>query len=65
MAFLEGSIAKQLKWLYPTAPERADTWLEQEIYRWVCLVDTNNLGEWVWENGSVFLGWGRVVIGGF
>jgi hypothetical protein len=34
MAYLEGSIAKQLKWLYPTAPERADTWLEQEIFRW-------------------------------
>lgn len=33
MAFLERSIAKQLKWLYPTAPERADTWLEQEIFR--------------------------------
>ncbi|KIY91372.1 hypothetical protein MNEG_16592 [Monoraphidium neglectum] len=36
MAYLEGSIAGQLKWLYPTAPERADTWLEQEIFRAAC-----------------------------
>lgn len=38
MFYLEGSIAGQLKWLYPTAPERADAWLEQEIFRWVLLI---------------------------
>ena len=33
MLYLERSIAGQLKWLYPTAPERADAWLEAEIFR--------------------------------
>lgn len=33
MMYLERSIASQLKWLYPTAPERADAWLEAEIFR--------------------------------
>ena len=35
MAYLQNSIGKQLKWLYPTNPQAADKWLEQEIYRWV------------------------------
>lgn len=35
MAYLQNSIGKQLKWLYPTNPAAADKWLEQEIYRWV------------------------------
>ena len=34
MAYLQNSIGKQLKWLYPTNPQAADKWLEQEIYRW-------------------------------
>lgn len=33
MAYLQNSIGKQLKWLYPTNPQNADKWLEQEIYR--------------------------------
>lgn len=33
MMYLQNSIAKQLKWLYPTNPAHADEWLEQEIYR--------------------------------
>jgi hypothetical protein len=33
MAYLQNSIAKQLKWLYPTNPQAADKWLKQEIYR--------------------------------
>lgn len=38
MAYLQNSIAKQLKWLYPTNPDNADEWLEREIYRCaVCL----------------------------
>ena len=32
--YLELSIGKTLKWLYPTAPDRADAWLAEEIYRW-------------------------------
>lgn len=36
MAYLQNSIDKQLKWLYPTNPQNADKWLEQEIYRWGC-----------------------------
>lgn len=31
--YLEGSIGKTLKWLYPTSPDRADEWLANEIYR--------------------------------
>ena len=30
MLYLERSIAAQLRWLYPTAPERADAWLEAD-----------------------------------
>jgi hypothetical protein len=37
MAYLQNSIGKQLKWLYPTNPQAADKWLEQEIYRWAGL----------------------------
>eukprot|EP00878_Enallax_costatus_P031525 GHUV01034477.1.p1 GENE.GHUV01034477.1~~GHUV01034477.1.p1 ORF type:complete len:206 (+),score=38.56 GHUV01034477.1:194-811(+) len=33
MMYLQNSIGKQLKWLYPTNPDNADEWLEQEIYR--------------------------------
>jgi hypothetical protein len=33
MFYLQSSIGKQLKWLYPTNPGNADAWLEQEIYR--------------------------------
>lgn len=33
MTYLQNNIAQQLKWLYPTNPGNADTWLEQEIYR--------------------------------
>jgi hypothetical protein len=40
MFYLQSSIGKQLKWLYPTNPGNADAWLEQEIYRcahaWLC-----------------------------
>ncbi|KAF6257981.1 Alpha/Beta hydrolase protein [Scenedesmus sp. NREL 46B-D3] len=36
MFYLQSSIAKQLKWLYPTNPANADAWLEQEIYRAAC-----------------------------
>uniref|UniRef100_A0A383VQC0 Photolyase/cryptochrome alpha/beta domain-containing protein n=1 Tax=Tetradesmus obliquus TaxID=3088 RepID=A0A383VQC0_TETOB len=36
MLYLRSSIAKQLKWLYPTNPDNADEWLEQEIYRAAC-----------------------------
>lgn len=35
MMYLQSSIGKQLKWLYPTNPAHADKWLEQEIYRCV------------------------------
>jgi pimeloyl-ACP methyl ester carboxylesterase len=38
MAYLENSIAGQLKWLYPTNPAAADPWLEEEIFRWVGVV---------------------------
>jgi pimeloyl-ACP methyl ester carboxylesterase len=36
MAYLQNSIGKQLQWLYPTNPQNADKWLEQEIYRAAC-----------------------------
>ena len=35
MGYLENSIGDQLKWLYPTNPDAADAWLEEEIFRWV------------------------------
>lgn len=31
--FLEGSVAKTLKWLYPARPQQADEWLAYEIAR--------------------------------
>lgn len=38
--YLERTIPGTLKWLYPSAPERADEWLAEEIYRagkgWGC-----------------------------
>ena len=34
--YLENTVEKTLKWLYPTAPHRADDWLSQEIYRAAC-----------------------------
>jgi hypothetical protein len=43
MAYLQNSIGKQLKWLYPTNPQNADKWLEQEIYRWVGAVLSGGL----------------------
>lgn len=35
-AFLERSIARQLSRLYPSAPQRADSWLAGEIFRAAC-----------------------------
>lgn len=35
-SFLERSIARQLSRLYPTAPQRADSWLAGEIFRAAC-----------------------------
>jgi len=34
--YLERTIPGTLKWLYPTAPDRADKWLAEEIYRSAC-----------------------------
>ena len=34
--YLEGTIAKTLKWLYVTNPARADAWLAEEIFRAAC-----------------------------
>lgn len=34
--YLEATIDKTLKWLYPTNPARADDWLAKEIYRAAC-----------------------------
>jgi len=36
MGYLENSIGDQLKWLYPTNPDAADAWLEEEIFRAAC-----------------------------
>jgi hypothetical protein len=38
MFYLQSSIGKQLKWLYPTNPGNANAWLEQEIYRCVIVL---------------------------
>lgn len=36
LLYLENSIAKTLKWLYPNNPSNADEWLGDEIYRAAC-----------------------------